>query len=308
MLITKYTTMNYRSRIRNVEPHLALIRPGESFHVVHDVTNVSDERLKQIGFLNLEDGECVLPRALGSVTKRNSDGFDIPLKDQPKECRMVTFWVPGWHNTYHMATRYFMSYRREHVVGYEMELTLMYKEGKRFVVSPELIHISAESEKNKHVLNLFLELFGEFEFMNADMAAIFCEMRVRRVNWTLLPMGEYPFERLKHEGYLPNTKKIENAYRNTDNVIRQYNPTDCVIGNGGFRGYVAFLCPDRNLTVLEHFEKGNATYVFDTNWEELARKTKAEILYGNLAIARIIHTDSWEAEIRELFNTHHPNA
>jgi hypothetical protein len=140
--------------------------------------------------------------------------------------------------------------------------------------------------------------------MNADMESVFREMRVKRVNWTLLPMGEYPFERLKREGYLPDTNKTEKAYRNTDSVIRRYNPTDCVIGNGGFRGYVAFLFPDRNLTVLEHFEKGNATYMFDMNWEELARKTKAEILYGNLAIARVIHTDNWEMNIRNLFDSH----
>ena len=298
------TEMNFRSRIRNAEPYLTLIREGESFHVVRDVTNESDERLKEIGFLRLEDGESVLPRALGSVTRRNSDGYDIRFTDQPKERHTVSYMTPGWHNTFHLSTWHYMSYPREHVAGYEMELTLMHKEDKRYVVSPELVHGTAETDKNKHVLNLFLELFGGFEFMNADMESVFREMRVKRVNWTLLPMGEYPFERLKREGYLPDTNKTENAYRNTDSAIRRYNPTDCVIGNGGFRGYVAFLFPDRNLTVLEHFEKGNATYVFDMNWEELARKTKAEILYGNLAIARIIHTDNWEVNIRSLFESH----
>ena len=73
--------MNFRSRIRNAEPYLTLIREGESFHVVRDVTNESDERLKEIGFLRLEDGESVLPRALGSVTRRNSDGYDIRLSE-----------------------------------------------------------------------------------------------------------------------------------------------------------------------------------------------------------------------------------
>ena len=298
--------MNFRSRIRNAEPYLTLIREGESFRVVRDVTNESDERLKEIGFRSLEDGERVLPRALGSVTRRNSEGYDIRFMDQPKEPRSVSFLAPGWHNTFHLVTLHYMSYPRQHVAGYEMELSLMHKEDKRFIISPELIHVAADTDRNKHALNLFLELFGGFDFMNEDMESVFREIRVKRVNWTLLPIGEYPFERLKREGYLPNTNKTESAYRNTDSVIRRYNPTDCVIGNGGFRGYVAFLFPGRNLTVLEHFEKGNATYVFDMNWEELSRKTKAEILYGNLAIARIIHTDNWEMSISRLFDNHQP--
>lgn len=296
--------MNCNSRIRNAEPHLALIRQGESFHVVCDVTNVSDKQLKKIGFLNLEDGESVLPRALGSVTKRNSEGYDIVFKDRAKEQYFVYFTVPGWHNTYHTASFVRWRYPREHKTGYEMELTLMLKDSKRYVVSPELVHDSSRTDENKHALNLFLELFGGFDFMNADMETVFREMKVTRVNWTLLPIGEYPFERLEREVLQHKGKMAKRAYRHTDAVIRRYNPTQCVVGNGGFRNYVAFLFPGRNLTVLEHFEQGNATYVFDMNWEELSKKSKAEILSEDLALERIIHTDSWEINIRRLFNSH----
>ena len=123
--------MNKKSRIRNAEPHLALIRQGDSFHVVRDVTNESDERLREIGFLHLEDGECVLPRALGSVTKRNCNGYDIVFRERAKEQYFIYFAVPGWHNTYHTASLERWRYPREHKAGYEMELTLMLKDGKR---------------------------------------------------------------------------------------------------------------------------------------------------------------------------------
>lgn len=300
--------MNKKSRIRNAEPHLALIGQGESFHVVHDVTNESDERLKQTGFLNLEDGECVLPRALGSVTKRNCNGYDIVFKDRAKEQYIIYFTVPGWHNTYHTASLERWRYPREHRAGYEMELTLMLKDGKRYVVSPELVNVPEESDRNKHALNLFLELFGGFEFMNENMESVFRDMRITRVNWTLLPIGEFPFERLEREILNYTGRMAKRVFRHTDSVIRRYNPEQCVVGNGGFRNYVAFLFPERNLTVLECFEPGNATYVFNKDWEELSRKTKAQILGGDLALARIIHKDSWETEIRNLFGSHLPNA
>lgn len=300
--------MNFRSRIRNAEPYLVLIQQGESFHVVFDVTNESDERLKQIGFLNLEDGECVLPRALGSVTRRNSDGYDIVFKNRAKERYLTYHMIPGWNNTYHEATWVRWRYPREHKAGYEMELMLLVKDGKRYVVSPELVNESTEAERNKHALNLFLELFGGFEFMNQNMESVFQQMTVKRVNWTLLPIGDYPFERIEREILSHAGSITKRVFRHTDSIIRQYNPEQCVVGNGGFRNYVAFLFPERNLTVLECFEPGNATYVFDKDWEELSRKTKAQILGDDLALARIIHKDSWEAEIRQLFNTHQPNA
>lgn len=296
--------MNKNSRIRNAESYLTPIPVGESFHVVRDVTNTSDAFLQKIGFRSLLDGEQVLPRGIGSVSRRNSDGFDIVYRDRPKEPYSVSFMAPGWHNTYHLVTINRWRFPRKHVDGYEIELTLMNKDNKRYVVSPTLTHIATDDSRNKHVLNLFLELFGGFDLMNKDFASVFQELRITKVNWTLLPIGEYPFSRLEREGYLPRSKKTEIAYRHTDETIRRYNPTQCVIGNGGFQGYIAFLFPDRNLTILEHYKLGNATYVFDKGWEELSQKTKAQILHNNLALTRIIHTSGWETTIHELFNNH----
>ena len=247
--------MNFRSRIRNAEPHLALIREGESFHVVYDVTNERDERLKQIGFLNLEDGECVLPRVLGSVTKRNSEGFDIVHTEEPKKPKYVDIMTPGWHNTYHLSTHRYMSHPKDHIAGYEVELTLMYKDGKRYVVSPELTHVAEEKERNKHVLNLFLELFGDFDFLDGELEAIFRDMTIKRVNWTILPIGEYTFERMEREGFLPKSNKVERVYRHTDSVIRRYSPAQCVVGNGGFRGYIAL--PRSKCSRMVIFRSGN---------------------------------------------------
>ena len=293
--------MNENSRIRNEEHYLHQVPNGEPFHVVCEVTNKSEIRLKKIGFQSVVEGERVLPRGLGSVSKRNSDGYDIVYRDRPKESYVVSFMAPGWHNTRHWVHITRWRYSRKHIDGYEIELTLMRIDDKLYAVSPELIHTSSEGDRNKHVLNLFLELFGDFELRKKELSAVYEALKTTRVNWTMLPVGEYPFSRLEEEGYLPRNNKTETVYRHTDEVIRRYNPSECVIGNGGFTGYIAFVFPDRNITIMEHYRLGNATYVFDMSWEELSKKTKAEIMGEDLAIARIIHTKGWTHSMNELF-------
>ena len=293
--------MNENSRIRNEEHYLHQVPNGEPFHVVCEVTNKSEIRLKKIGFQSVVEGERVLPQGLGSVSKRNSDGYDIVYRDRPKESYVVSFMAPGWHNTRHWVHITRWRYPRKHIDGYEIELTLMRIDDKLYAVSPELIHTSSEGDRNKHVLNLFLELFGDFELRKKELSAVYEALKITRVNWTMLPVGEYPFSRLEEEGYLPRNNKTETVYRHTDEVIRRYNPSECVIGNGGFTGYIAFVFPDRNITIMEHYRLGNATYVFDMSWEELSKKTKAEIMGEDLAIARIIHTKGWTHSMNELF-------
>ena len=42
------------------------------------------------------------------------------------------------------------------------------------------------------------------------------------------------------------------------------------------------------------------TYVFDRDWEDLSRKTKAEILQGNLQKDRLIHRTTWDRQVDAL--------
>lgn len=82
--------------------------------------------------------------------------------------------------------------------------------------------------------------------------------------------------------------------------VNRYQPKFVAIGRAGFRGYVIFGFPEKNLYVLESAYIGNATYVFAENWEELSKRTKAEILSESLQLRRIIHRDGWDSEIDRL--------
>lgn len=74
------------------------------------------------------------------------------------------------------------------------------------------------------------------------------------------------------------------------------------MGQGGFNDYLLFGFPNKNIYVLESIRFGNATYVFDRNWEELSQLSKKEILDNDLHVNRIIHIEGWEQNVNDLLN------
>lgn len=295
--------MNYKSRIRNTSAYLQPIVDNASFYVTMEVADIDITRLKRIGFINMEPGENILPRAVGSVSRYNANGRFIIHRDQPKIIKYRSFDVPGWHDTWHEVTVPYKAYPRTFEAGPEIRLTLVEKNGDLFVSSPQLQKTAETDYLNKHVINLFIDLFGNFQLKSAQWQSVFANVPIRRLDWTLLPLGEYPWSRIESEGLLPKHKDGKRRQiRHTDEVIRQFNPESCAIGNGGFKGYVAFCFPQKGVTLLENFFHGNATYVFDQDWEELSRLTKATIIQGRLALKRIEHRNGWEQEIIKLLS------
>lgn len=120
--------------------------------------------------------------------------------------------------------------------------------------------------------------------------------KIRKLNWQVLPMGEYPWEKAKEHvrritEFLEVGQKpvIEHRIRK----ITQYKPDFLAVGNGGFHGYFVLGFNNKNLYVLESVHLGNATYVFQENWEALAQLTKKDILDSNLHHSRLIHNPKW---------------
>lgn len=295
--------MNYKSRIRNTAVHLQPIANNASFFITMPVNNIDTNRMKRIGFKNMEPGENILPRAMGSVSNFNANGRYIIHRELPKITKYRSFDAPGWHDTWHEVTVPYKAYPRTYEAGPEIHLTIVEKNGERFVSSPKLTKTTETDSLNKHVINLFLDLFGDFQLKNEKLQSALANIPIRRLDWTLLPLGEYPWSRIESEGLLPKHRDGKNRQiRHTDDIIRQFNPESCAIGNGGFKGYVAFCFPQKGITLLENFFHGNATYVFNNKWEELSKLTKATIIQGNLALKRIEHRIGWEQEIVKLLS------
>jgi hypothetical protein len=192
-------------RVHDLDRYLAGFPTNASFRVV-DLGEDTAVALARTGFDNSPvNGDTVLPRTVGPVSRFNAVGREMVRRDLPKENRYVRTvrwrwrqWAGRYSYEEHEDFRdqYRECYHREQVPPPSVELTYVEQNGQRLIVSPMLTYVEADNELNKHVLNLMLELFGACEVVGADLARVTVP-RIKKANWRLLPPGEYPWERLK---------------------------------------------------------------------------------------------------------------
>ncbi len=298
-----------KKRIRNIWPYLNHIKNGEEFYI--GITKISsiETRLTQVGFSkNLNIGEKVLPSPIGPVSSYNAIGIKIPQKDKPKE----TFYQErewnwkDWGGNEHSGIFYIprKRYPRKFILPPSEELQIVLHENNKILISTRITKQNNLEESIKHIINLFLELFGECEVLDRNLTS-FIEPEVIKLNWKLLPPGEYPWKKAKEE-----VKDIVSLQPKGNQPVVEHNletitnhvPTFVAIGQGGFNDYLVFGFPEKNLFILESVKPGNATYVFEKNWEELSRLSKKEILDQNFQLNRFIHKEGWENSIDQLLN------
>ena len=80
-------------------------------------------------------------------------------------------------------------------------------------------------------------------------------------------------------------------------VISQKEPDFLATGRAGFNGYFVYGFTNEDVYILESMEFDNATYVFNSEWEELSKLTKNQIINSDLPHQRIIHNRAWALSI-----------
>lgn len=292
-----------KSYIFNVDNYLAAVEEGESFYVVKALHEVPEERLTKVGFTQQEVGTTILPAICGPKSRFNVNGSYILRRDLPKETRIREWYCKDWGGHWHTVYIDYERYHRDPIPAPEIEITIMEKDNHKYLVSPLLTNHVDSKEHIKHVLNLFLELFGNCELFKQTLEPIFPNIPITKLNWLILPPGEYPWERVKEGLKLANRKSLEIVKRNTYQVITQHHPESIGMGLAGFHGYIVYLFPQKSIALLEHMLNGNATYVFNTSsWEMFSQLSKSDIINNNLMIDRIIHKSDWERRITQLLN------
>lgn len=297
-----------KRRIRNLQPYLRLIPENEDFYIGLSNFNENLERIQEIGFTdNLLVNEQILPKSIGPISEYNSEGKNNILKDQEKEQYVqIREWSwDDWGGNTHTKIVYIPRerYPREFLPPPSSELKITELENNKLLVS-ECLNRNNGEDKILHIINLFLEIFGECDILTNELIPPISQNTVR-LNWKLLPPGEYPWERVRDEV----TDIIERQPRGNQPVanyrletITEHTPNFVAIGNGGFNDYLVFGFPEKDIFILESIRTGNATYVFDQNWEELSQLSKKEILDNELQQERIIHREDWENNINALLN------
>ena len=255
------------------------------------------------------EGDSVLPTPRGSVSSYNSRGREIIRKDLPKVWHTVAFFSTwnDWHGHPHSGIKHRSQqvYPRVTEQPPEEYLTLMKSDG-RLVLASRALDVKKDSETSIiHVINLFLELFGDLEVVSPDLATLH-GMKTRRLDWRVLPPGEYPFARASKELKIfldVAGEAVRPVIEERVKLITRHTPEFLAVGTGGFNDYVVFGFPKKELYVLESSSIGNATYVFKKNWQVLSKLTKKEILDGNLHDKRIIHDEKWSRTINQLLTS-----
>lgn len=287
-------------RIINLDRYVGHLINDDRFYVVKTFNDADRELLQQAGFINMAIGETILPAIVGPRTRYNVNGSFIIRRDLPKETCFREGCCKDWGGNWHYFTVPYQRYPRIPIPAPEIEISIAEQEDIRFVTSPIMSLGIDGAEKVKHVINMFLELFGECEIVQEGHVPAFGAIEISHVNWELLPPGEYPWERFPARELISTRQVKSRAQRHTYSTITAHHPEQIVKGRAGFRGYLAYIFPDKNIALLEHVFDGNATYVFTSDWERWAQLTKSEVINGHHMLRRIEHRDGWEDEINTL--------
>ncbi|MFH2068270.1 MAG: hypothetical protein ABII89_02245 [Candidatus Omnitrophota bacterium] len=309
MIITK-------KRIRNIDPYIQHIPEGS--RIVIGIVDLQRffETLKKIGFVEpYSKGQSLLPAGVfGPVSLYNAEGKNIAHKDEPMETayREAEWRWTEWHGRYDRIEQSkivyvpYKRYPRTFVKPPSIEFTInVGLTGQLFLTTPDITKVARNRELLTHIANLFLEIFGECQFFTENLEKIVKPSTIR-LNWEILPRGKMPWEQLKkHIAPL-----IEQAPKGNQFVllhrlgtINKMKPDFRAIGRGGFHGYIVHGFTENNIYILESMYYGNATYVFGETWEDLSKKTKAEILNQELQKDRIIHYEGWEERVKNLLDS-----
>jgi len=290
-----------KSRVNSIDKYIAPFKNEDGLYVATEInTEVQEQRLKGIGFPSVDlTGVKIIPRGIGPVTRFNTEGRDIPLKHLPMETYYRDAYIKDWHGDYHYVDIPAERYQRRHVEAPCQEISLIAIVGKNYAISDLLPNTQDNKERIKHVVNMFLEIFGVCEILNKNKCPEVATAKLKRANWQILPEGEIVWEHVNQiAGNIQDSNELVGQLQKYRfKTIIKYKPDLVYYGNGGFHGYLVFVFKKKNLVLMENMIYGNATYVFRDNWAELSKLSKAEIIKHNLQEKRLVHRESWPYQI-----------
>lgn len=293
-----------KKRIRNVKRYLGLPN-GEGIIIAMRNLNEHSAKLVEMGFSqSINPGEQVLPaKTFGPISTFNAEGKYKKLKHLPKEtCYRQHYWEwQDWGGNWHsdIVDIPYQRYPRQYINPPSIELTISTKpDGEKIICYPEnLIYSDENISFIRHIINLYLEIFGECHIFRADLND-FSLPKIKKLNWIVLPQGEYPWNRLNEKiGPIVNDVRNSEVILYRLKTIHNAKPDFIALGTAGFHGYIVYGFEKRNIYIFESIYFGNATYIFEDDWENLSKLTKAEILNFSLQKDRIIHSKNWANQL-----------
>ena len=250
-----------KKRIRNVVSYLASVPEDSQFRPAVRLTGDHEKKLKRLGFtLPVSAGHTILPKPCGAVSRYNADGGWLVHRDEPKEERYITTvrwrwkqWAAGGsvEECEDFRDVYRKCFPRTEIPAPGLELTYMERDGQPYLVGPVLHNTPKNHVGIRHAINLLLELAGECELLQADLSD-FASIKVKRLNWQLLPPGSHPWPRLEshlRDGLKRSSDGTQTVILDRQKTIMSFGPDEQYVGSAGFSDYIALSDVSANGTV-----------------------------------------------------------
>ena len=273
---------------------------------INDITRFQSQ-MNTFGFKEDDKtGSCILPKSFNRYAQKNAEPFFVVNKKMPKEIYYPPiFWTRSeWAGRYDrrdVTELIYVKkkrYHREYFLPYSVCFTLNREETN--IISDGISYTVENENKLKNTLNMLLGLFGECEILfDAEIP----RQKKVRLNWEILPQGNYPWDRVAGliDALTEKCKQTQKQLMIRDcKAIYDKSPDFIATGRSGFSGYMVFGFTQKNIYVLESIYPNNATYIVQNDWENISKLTKADILANNLHRARIIHSPSWENQFNKI--------
>jgi len=241
--------------IRNLSLYLDSSYYDQKLIFGYKIDSLSDPLLKRLGFSSTPSiGDSILPSPVGPYSRYNAEGKFIVHRDKPMEkaYRQVEWHWNEWRGSDDTEEKSdikdveYRRYPRTFVPPPSVELTIGKTSAGQFtVLSPAVTLTQNNTGEVTHLINLFLEIFDLCEVFNESLDEMISSP-LRRLNWRILPPGQYPWPVIKNEisQIIQRTgtgKQKVLEYR--IEAINSYGPNFFAIGEGGFHGYMVFGFP-----------------------------------------------------------------
>lgn len=306
--------MSNKGRTRVVNAHNAvsnLVPYGENFRIglAFDDDLIKSTDLDKFGLAKIFDENISqLPKAAGARSRANRKGHWVrkhpPEKTELK--RHIKYKTKRGDTVEY--DRVYNIYKKILIDKLGIELAFVnHDTAGHLIASPLLMNDDEQKNQviNAHVINLFLEIFKDFEILRENYEYYF--KAEEEFNDVILPEGSLTDPRIF--GDFVNVVSAQNKEADREPTIKRldvFKEFKAVLKTGkGINGYAIIEFEDKDIVAAESLKHGHATYFFNKkDYEETVVNNKQNVINNELAIRRFYHTDGWERNVRGFINKH----
>ncbi|WP_273754925.1 hypothetical protein [Leuconostoc mesenteroides] len=297
-----------KKRINNVQKYLSDISENQPFFIGIKIEPIQTQKILSEKFNKADEtGLVFIPKPYnGIMAQRNTVGEFLSDKSKPKETayRAQSWSLKDWGGNINSGTSEvpYQRYPKIFIEPFGLNFILL-NDKHHLVINKQFNKNKSEYEKIKSAINLTLELFNKAETFILDVDTDMLRPVRQSVPWEILPQGVRiwnAFKDVDDSNQVSKSAKIliEERFK----YLEKFKPDIEYQGTAGYSGYIAFAFSSKNIYVLDSILYGNATYIFDGNWEEVSQLTKKQIIDDNLYKYRIIHDKKWKNEIANILD------